>query len=466
MKLKNSVLLPILYLFILFYILLTIVVVERSNKSLMEKIYNQTENTSRICRKQMEFIIEFSDEYILKDLFNLWDKEYSVNGTFFLLLGNKEASTYYTFPYKEYPKLLKIIEEFSDNKPLGKSQIIDINNKKYLFFIETDYYPYNPNKTFSFVVIQNITNIERSRANNYIFFTITGVVLIIIFYYIIGALISLNLKPLKALSKSTELVESGIFTTVPMSENTAEEIILLTKNYNSMSAIIRNQIELLKEENSKRKNFVNSLTHELNTPLTSIIGHANLLNTLNLTRDKQQEGVSYIYREGKRMMGIIDQLFTLIVDSNLKREEINSEELLFKSAENWKSEAEKREVEILIKGESFNIDGNIDLLNIALGNIIHNSLKAIRKIGKIYIDQDPVKKIIKISDTGCGVLPENLKNIQKPFIRENKGDKGLGLGISITKEILEKHSFKMDFQQIMNKGLTVIIKCEERIWKK
>jgi signal transduction histidine kinase len=108
------------------------------------------------------------------------------------------------------------------------------------------------------------------------------------------------------------------------------------------------------------------------------------------------------------------------------------------------------------------INGNVGKLHQAFLNLLINSIQAIYQKGKIIIatDFDQRNALIKISDNGCGIHKDHLHKIIDPFFTTKPPGKGVGLGLSITYNIIKKHNGTLEFNSIENKGTTVIIKIK------
>jgi signal transduction histidine kinase len=109
--------------------------------------------------------------------------------------------------------------------------------------------------------------------------------------------------------------------------------------------------------------------------------------------------------------------------------------------------------------KSYTLIGNVDNFHQALFNIISNSIQAIDAKGKIAISTEVDDNSIKIIfvDTGCGISKENLPKILDPFFTTKAPGKGIGLGLSITYNILQEHNGKIEFESEVGKGTTAIV---------
>jgi signal transduction histidine kinase len=109
--------------------------------------------------------------------------------------------------------------------------------------------------------------------------------------------------------------------------------------------------------------------------------------------------------------------------------------------------------------EEIRIEGNVGKLHQVFINIFSNSIQAIDKKGSIIISTNKIGEncIIEVSDSGCGINPENLPKVTDPFFTTKDPGKGTGLGLSITYNIIRDHKGAIEFHSELNKGTTVKI---------
>ena len=122
--------------------------------------------------------------------------------------------------------------------------------------------------------------------------------------------------PLKRLSFTANQVASGDYEKrIPMNKRGmgSEEVRKLSEDFNAMADAVEHKIDALKDEVEKRESFVADFTHELKTPMTSIIGYADMLRSYDLEEEERREAADAIYREGKRLERLSMQLLDMIV---------------------------------------------------------------------------------------------------------------------------------------------------------
>jgi two-component system sensor histidine kinase BarA len=283
--------------------------------------------------------------------------------------------------------------------------------------------------------------------------------------------------PLTALTSLATRVSQGDLS-VSLAPSSRDEIGQLTSTFNQMTAALRNREDDLTELNRTLESRVNARTeelqranqellkldrlktilvsnasHELRTPLTSIKIHVkNLLDGVTGALGSDQlYALGRAHENIERLRTLIDDLLDLsrlqMTGAELKQDIVQLEDLLREVVEGLRYYSEQKHlaVEIAFPGQLQPISGDRDKLRRVLTNVIHNAMKFTPQGGRIRIDaQQPAAEsvLITVEDTGCGIAPEELDKVFLPFFRSpgtSTTTRGSGLGLSITKELVELH---------------------------
>lgn len=234
-------------------------------------------------------------------------------------------------------------------------------------------------------------------------------------------------------------------------------------------AVIQDITEHVKLDNM-RKEFVADVSHELKTPITSIMGYADTLLEGEYDKETQEKFLNVIATEARRMAKLVTDLLTLSrYDNNQKRLKKES----FDLGELVKSCQEKLGIEIQKKNHTVNCFVTADVppvyadksdIERVVLNILTNSIKYTKDNGeiKIYVGFVYNDAYIKIFDNGIGIPEEDLNRIFERFYRVDKARTremgGTGLGLSIAKEILDKNGGSIDIKSVVGQGTEVVIK--------
>ena len=233
--------------------------------------------------------------------------------------------------------------------------------------------------------------------------------------------------------------------------------------------LIQDITEHVKLDNM-RKEFVADVSHELKTPITSIMGYADTLLEGEYDKDTQNRFLNVIAEEARRMAKLVTDLLTL---SRFDNNQILQEKVRFDLGELVKHCQEKVQIEIDKKGHKVECFVTADVPKVyadregierVVLNILTNSIKYTPECGniKIYVGFVYNDAYIKVIDNGLGIPEEDLNRIFERFYRVDKARTrqmgGTGLGLSIAKEILDKNNGTIDIKSEKGKGTEVVIR--------
>ncbi len=233
--------------------------------------------------------------------------------------------------------------------------------------------------------------------------------------------------------------------------------------------LIQDITEHVKLDNM-RKEFVADVSHELKTPITSIMGYADTLLEGEYDKDTQNRFLNVIAEEARRMAKLVTDLLTL---SRFDNNQILQEKVKFDLGELVKQCQEKIQIEIDKKQHKVECFVTADVPNVyadkegierVILNILTNSVKYTPEGGniKIYVGFVYNDAYIKVIDNGLGIPEEDLSRIFERFYRVDKARTrqmgGTGLGLSIAKEILDKNNGSIDIKSEKGKGTEVVIR--------
>ncbi len=221
------------------------------------------------------------------------------------------------------------------------------------------------------------------------------------------------------------------------------------------------------EYNKIKDKFLDNVGHELKTPLNGIMGFSELLLDKKGFDDDTMESLEIIHRNSKNMALLIDELLTMVKirEKTLRIEKSKASlNVLVKSASCIIKPIIKEEVELKINYLEEDLDVILDegKINQCLINILNNSCKFTQK-GEIeisvYTNEGHI--FFKIRDTGYGIPGEKLEMIFNRFSRiedTHHSVVGLGLGLAITKEIIDQHKGEINVESELGVGTTFCIK--------
>lgn len=233
--------------------------------------------------------------------------------------------------------------------------------------------------------------------------------------------------------------------------------------------LIQDITEHVKLDNM-RKEFVADVSHELKTPITSIMGYADTLLEGEYDKETQNRFLNVIATEARRMAKLVTDLLTL---SRYDSKKIKVEETEFDLGELVKRCQEKLRFEIEKKNHSMEcfvtasvppVEADKDGIERVVLNILSNAIKYTQDNGtiKVYVGFVYNDAYIKVIDNGVGIPKDDLSRIFDRFYRVDKARTrelgGTGLGLSIAKEILNQNKGSIDIKSEVGKGTEVVIR--------
>ena len=318
-------------------------------------------------------------------------------------------------------------------------------------------------KTQYIITYQNISNLIEKRDQNYQLYRNIIIVSSIFIAAILYAFSWYITRPLSKVTKMAETFSNGdysvrINSTYP--EMKSLELEQLGSTLNEMADNLETYISEVELAAKRKEDFVGNFTHELKTPMTSIIGYADLLRTYNLPPDKAREYSQYIYTEAKRIESLSANLLQLIV---MQKKDFDFEICtISKLFEQLKTEThflgEKYNVNIQFDYEEGVISGEKSLLIVAIKNLIDNGCKASKPDDNIivYGRKHFMDYQIIVKDFGVGIPNNEMEHILEPFYMVDKSRSrkqgGAGLGLSLIKQIIDLHHGSMRIDSHLEKG--------------
>ena len=211
-----------------------------------------------------------------------------------------------------------------------------------------------------------------------------------------------------------------------------------------------------------RREFSANVSHELKTPLQSIIGSAELLESGMVKPEDTPRFVGHIRREAKRLVNLIEDIIRLSqLDEGvvMPTETVDILALAEEVQSILRSSAEDRNVTIAVSGAGFSVTGVRRMLHEVIYNLCDNAIKYNVPGGSVQIHAE--NNCLTVSDTGIGIPPEHQDRIFERFYRVDKSHSkatgGTGLGLSIVKHAVAYHNASISLESAPGKGTTITI---------
>ena len=291
----------------------------------------------------------------------------------------------------------------------------------------------------------------------------------IVIFFIVLIIIRQSLSPLDKITQAISKVKEGVYGEIQYSGK--DEVGQLADSFNTMFHTIKEKEDEGKKNELAKDEFLAMITHELKTPLVPIQGYSDILLSEHLGKltDKQRERISIIKSSSETLLSIISDLLDAqkleLGQLRITKKITSIKESISKAIESIKLEAEKNNIEIILKGEDIQIEHDSDRIGQVISNLIKNSIIAIKpNEGKIEIniENNPSDVTISIKDNGTGIPKEKQVGLFKKFyqvdatLTRERG--GSGLGLAICKGIIENHLGEIWVDSEINQGATFSFK--------
>lgn len=278
-------------------------------------------------------------------------------------------------------------------------------------------------------------------------------------------LVKLLLRPLATLNNTTSAISMGDYSK-RIHIKSHDELGELADNMNKMADSVEKNVTLLQETADNRKQFINNLSHEMKTPLTSILGFADIIRIKrNISSEELSEYTDIIFEEATRLKSLSGKLMELITvgETNLEYKDVHLTTMLSQTELIFRPVFEKNNLHLIMDIEDCVIHIDIELFKSMLFNLIDNAVKASSKDSAICISSHFADGIVKISvkDSGIGMDKSELNKIMEPFYMIDKARSrkagGAGLGLALCNNIASIHNATLSFDSEPGVGTTVTI---------
>ncbi len=265
-------------------------------------------------------------------------------------------------------------------------------------------------------------------------------------------------NPVKRINETALRITNGDLSARIEGQEYEDEIGQLSQTINNMAREI-NESDRMKNE------FLSTVSHELRTPLTAIKGWGEtLLDTPTADAALQEKGLQVIIHESERLSHLVDELldFSRMESGNMSmrfdRFDLFQTLKEVLTAFNERALRESIQLESDVAEKNIQMHGDSNRIKQVFVNVLDNAFKYTQAGGcisvKAALAQENTAEII-ISDTGCGISPEDLPHVTEKFYKANTAVRGSGIGLAVVSEIVEKHAGTLEIQSVPGKSTTV-----------
>lgn len=266
-------------------------------------------------------------------------------------------------------------------------------------------------------------------------------------------------RPIKKLTKATKRIAAGDFN-VKLNIKQTSELGTLARSFEEMMHDLQ-QLEQM------RRDFVSNVSHEVQSPLTSISGYAQALKQVNLADHERSRYLDIIIAEAKRMSKMSDSLLKLSLlesqSQQLRLATLSLDEQIRRVIVALQPQWSARNIHFELDLQTVKVTADHDQLNQVWTNILANSIKFSKDGGVINVSilQDIKNVTVRISDSGIGIPLEDQKRIFERFFKADRSHsrkyEGSGMGLAIVKQIVSLHQGDIRVESEPGQGTTFIV---------
>lgn len=223
--------------------------------------------------------------------------------------------------------------------------------------------------------------------------------------------------------------------------------------------LITDITEMVAAEKSKNE-FIANVTHEMNTPLTSIRGFGELIGSGNMTDEQIRRAAKTIIRQSDRLANLVKSIinFSAIDSDDLPDYEVDFSELLHEAVTSFEPKIQKKKLHCVLNIEDgVKIQSRRERLLEIVNNIVSNAVRYNKEDGFLFVVlTDGENPVFSVRDTGIGIAPEDMNRIFDRFYTVDKshggGGGGFGLGLAIVRKLCRRAGWRLSVDSTLGEG--------------
>lgn len=369
---------------------------------------------------------------------------------------------YKTYTYNFNQKIAGIIDNVLEKYPdIEKREIVEILNssdktnneilREYGIELDKDS-----------VILENNTDFQK--------FIIIDVSTLIVFILILSIIVfkynHSESKKINEITKYIEEINRGNYK-LNIEENTEDELSILKNELYKITIKLKEVAENSQKDKTTLKDSLSDISHQIKTPITSIlIMLDNILSDENMPEDIKKDFIKDIKREIINIKFLVESILKLSkIDSNsikFIKKEVFIKDIINEAVKNVSMLSELKNIKIIVSGDdSIKTICDLKWQVEAITNILKNCIEHSYENRKIYINynQNNMYTELKIEDNGTGIDAKDLPHIFERFYKgKNSSSDSVGIGLALSKSIIESNNGYIQVDSKLNKGTTFIIK--------
>lgn len=369
---------------------------------------------------------------------------------------------YKTYTYNFNQKIAGIIDNVLEKYPdIEKREIVEILNSSYKTNNEI-LREYGIELDKDSVILENNTDFQK--------FIIIDISTLIVFILILSIIFfkynHSESKKINEITKYIEEINRGNYK-LNIEENTEDELSILKNELYKITVMLKEVAENSQKDKTTLKDSLSDISHQIKTPITSIlIMLDNILSDENMPEDIKKDFIKDIKREIINIKFLVESILKLSkIDSNsikFIKKEVFIKDIIDEAVKNVSMLSELKNIEIIVSGDdSIKTICDLKWQVEAITNILKNCIEHSYENRKIYINynQNNMYTELKIEDNGTGIDAKDLPHIFERFYKgKNSSSDSVGIGLALSKSIIESNNGYIQVDSELNKGTTFIIK--------
>lgn len=369
---------------------------------------------------------------------------------------------YKTYTYNFNQKIAGIIDNVLEKYPdIEKREIVEILNSSDKTNNEI-LMEYGIELDKDSVILENNTDFQK--------FIIIDINTLILFILILSIIFfkynHSESKKINEITKYIEEINRGNYK-LNIEENTEDELSILKNELYKITIMLKEVAENSQKDKTTLKDSLSDISHQIKTPITSIlIMLDNILSDENMPEDIKKDFIKDIKREIINIKFLVESILKLSkIDSNsikFIKKEVFIKDIINEAVKNVSMLSELKNIEIIVSGDdSIKTICDLKWQVEAITNILKNCIEHSYENRKIYINynQNNMYTELKIEDNGTGIDAKDLPHIFERFYKgKNSSSDSVGIGLALSKSIIESNNGYIQVDSKLNKGTTFIIK--------
>lgn len=385
---------------------------------------------------------------VIEEIGSNLEKSGQGTGRLLRLSDENQQVLYASEGFTEDTSLLASVEE--------QTRVYQVIRSGERYFVQTGSIITTLDRVLYLETMRDVTEVYAERTRGFAVYRNLMLLLLVCSCVLLFFLSSWLTKPIRLLTRATQKMTAGDYS-YRAEQISSDEMGQLTCDFNHMANALEENIHKLEEEVQAREEFIAAFSHELKTPLTAVIGYADLLRSRKLDDEKHFLSANYIYTEGKRLETMSLRLLDIIV---ARRSTINPKEtdveLLFGYLRDIY--AENKDYRFIFRYEPGRIMAEADLLKTVLLNLADNACKASDTGDTVEFlgENREAGYWFAVKDYGVGIPAEECRKITEAFYMVDKSRarsrNGAGLGLAICAEVLKLHGSELQIESTVGEG--------------